>query len=270
MSSVAQAREIAARIWRGELAHPRAPLAGLHAEHAVRARLDALAHRACLAGLDLGALSEVDLLAAEPRAVLEATERAVDAALPAYYPSWTSLLEAMTPHTSPIVELLVVQSIAARQGRWVVRELELADARTARDLIAAAPGPPARFAGLVEAARAAYQAERPEEAVGLLVEADAIERSPVVLLQMAVALWRAGRIVHALHAVRSCLLEQTERFASAESLLSAARVESSLRRVVDARGVMGPGEEAGLATVAGLLSDKKPRGSWVPVRPRSA
>ncbi len=266
MSSVAQAREVAARIWRGELPHPRAALAGLHDERAVRARLDALVHRACLAGLDLGALSEVDVLAADPRAVLEATERAVDAALPAYYPSWTSLLDALSPHTAPIVELLMVQSVAARQGRWVVRELELADARTARDLIAA-PGPPARLGELVESARAAYQAERPEEAVALLVEADAIERSPTVLLQLAVALWRAGRIVHALHAVRACLLEETERFASPESLLSAARVESSLRRVVDARGAMGPSDEAGLATLAALLSDKKLRTSW---RPRSA
>lgn len=234
-------------------------------EAVVRARLHALAGRAHAGGVALGALASVDLQTAERSAILEATERAIDAAMPAYYPTTVSLMEAMTLASWVLIELLIVQSIAARQGRWPVRELELADARTARDLIAPA-GPRERLPELVAAAGDAYRADRPEVAAGLLVEADAIERSPVLLLQLAVALWRAGRIAHALHAVRACLLEEPARFPSPDSLLSAVRVESSLRRVADGRGVMGPREDGALAAINAYLTGRSSRTSWTPVR----
>lgn len=260
MGSVVQGREIAARVWRGDLPHHRGIVSGLADVSLVRARLHALVHRAQVAGHALGPLATVDVLSAEPRSILEATEQALDAVLPAYFPSWTSLIAAVDGENRALLEILIVQSVAARQARWVVRELELADARLARDL-AAPRGPVAQLAPLVESARRAYQEGRPEEAVQHLVHADAIERSPAVLLQLAVALWRAGRIAHALHTVRVCLLEDGDRFASAEALLSAARVESSLRRVADGRGVLGPEEEAGLSSIAGFSGDKK---SWAP------
>lgn len=160
----------------------------------------------------------------------------------------------------------MVQSLGARQGHWIARDEELADARLARDLYRDAPPfDRDRQNALLNGARHAYQTGRHFEAVSLLAEADRGERIAVGLLQMAVALWRAGNPSQALHVARVCLLEEPETFPTAESLLSALKVESSLRRALEGHGAASAHDVAALK----VIHDPHARASYGP-RARSA
>lgn len=250
MSSVEQARTLAARFWRGELPRRPGKLSGLNGEDKVRARLAEIAGAAECEPEVMQGLAAIDFLRASSQEISERTERLLYEALPAYFPTPHTLLDALSTWTWPLVDLIVVQSVGARQGHWLARDAEVAEARIARELFG--PGraqPAARHAEVVAAAKDAYLAGRHAEAVKLLAEADRGHRSPVALLQLSVALWRLGKLPHALIAVRMALLEEPSSFPTAESLLSAARVESSLRHATEGHAATSEADRAALKVV---------------------
>jgi len=215
---------------------PRRPgrYSSLNGEDKVRARLFQVAQTAQGDQALVDTLRGIDFLRAPADEILARSEKLIAEALPAYFPTPHTLLDALGRDTWPLIDLIVVQSIGARQGHWLVRDAELADAKIARDLHRdAGPFNPMRQAQLHAAAKTAYANARYGEAVTLLSEADRGERSAVGLLQMAVALWRAENPLHALHIIRACLLEEPDTFPNAEAYLSAAKVESSLRRSLE-------------------------------------
>lgn len=143
---------------------------------------------------------------------------------------------------SPALELLILQSIAGRQGRWAVREAEVKDAKIGRDLLRGlGPIDPLGARAKLEGAKAAYFAGSYLEASRLLADADRCERTIDGSIQLAVALWRAGSIDAAVWAIRVALLEDRHCY-DLRTLLHAHRIESSLRLLHEQHGEFGAGE----------------------------
>lgn len=232
-------------------------LGGLVSERVVRARLDAVLERAP-EGTGIRRLIPKGLFtSADPLTALEQTERAVAELHPEFFPSPWAILELID--RSPALQLLILQSIAGRQGRWAVRDAEVKDAKIGRDLLRGlGPIDPLGSAAKLEAAKTAYFAGSYLEASRLLVDADRSERTVEGSVQLAVALWRAGSIEAAVWAIRVALLEELDRF-DLKTLLHAHRIESSLRLLHEQHGGFGAGELGRMALLAEDLARPVPR-----------
>jgi hypothetical protein len=232
-------------------------LGGLVSERVVRARLDAVLERAP-EGTGIRRLIPKGLFtSADPLTALEQTERAVAELHPEFFPSPWAILELID--RSPALQLLILQSIAGRQGRWAVRDVEVKDAKIGRDLLRGlGPIDPLGSAAKLEAAKTAYFAGSYLEASRLLVDADRSERTVEGSVQLAVALWRAGSIEAAVWAIRVALLEELDRF-DLKTLLHAHRIESSLRLLHEQHGGFGAGELGRMALLAEDLARPVPR-----------
>lgn len=256
VSAVREGRGVAEQVWTGRLPRGRLRLGGLNSERVVRARLDAVLERAP-EGTGVRSLLPRGLFtSADPLTALEQTERAVEKLHPEYFPSPWAVLEEVD--RSPALELLILQSIAGRQGRWAVREAEVKDAKIGRDLLRGlGPIDPLGARAKLEGAKAAYFAGSYLEASRLLVDADRSERTIDGSVQLAVALWRAGSIDAAVWAIRVALLEDLDRY-DLKTLLHAHRIESSLRLLHEQHAEFGAGELGRMALLAEDLARPAP------------
>ncbi|MFO0723117.1 MAG: hypothetical protein U1E65_04980 [Myxococcota bacterium] len=217
-------------------------LGGLTSERVVRQRLDSILERIPLSVISRSTLPRGLFGRADPLTALEHTERAVEQAHPEYFPGPLGLMEVVD--RSLVLELLIIQSIAGRQGRWAIRDSEVEDAKIGRELLRlVGPASPDENAAKLERARAAYLSGDHAAAVRDLVDVDRHDRTPTGAVQLALALWRLGQIPQALWAIRVALLEDLDRF-ELRALHHAQCVESSLRLIAEGRAAFGPSELA--------------------------
>ena len=239
-------RRVAEEIWRGERARLSFGVGGLNSERAVRIRLGEIGGRLAVAddlsGAAADELQGIGWAKDDPLSILERTERVVELQRPEPLAGVSRLAEDPSFALHLGLQLLVTESLAGRIGRWAVRDPEVPDARLARSLFRDLAVPSAdAVAEVLESAQELYARERFDEAARRFLEADRAQRTPVGLFSAAVALWKAKRCPEALWAIRTCLLEDVQRFERPDVLLRAHMVESSLRTIVE-----GPrGEPAG-------------------------
>lgn len=161
------------------------------------------------------------------------TEALVSSVCPGRFYSAQDLFDAVDEGTEHLLQLLAVQSLAARQGVWLAREEEAEDAELALELFSRIERPnPGQFNALHACADELMRSNKNLEAAVCLIDADRIVRTTDGLFKASFALWRAGRFDAALWAIRTCLLERPDTFESTELMLKAQMIESSLRQII--------------------------------------
>jgi hypothetical protein len=204
--TVDAARVLAADVWNRARGHDSLSIRGLNSEEAVRRRLAKTARRFKKA---------IDWMRAP---MVEIGESAV-------------ALYQLDP--SEMIQLVVIQALAARLGHWMPTEHEIDDAATAHRL-AFDLGPPefGRYRNLLADARRLRKAQRYPEALQHALAADRLVRTAPNLVDAAVCLTRMGDQRGALWSIRAALLEPRPSFGDDRTFLFAERLHERLSAVL--------------------------------------
>jgi hypothetical protein len=219
VGAIEAARGIAGEVWSRCRALSRLRLRGLNSEKAVRRRLQETA----------GPIADdAEWMEAPAEELVERSEQALSMACPGAWPSADRLLHGVAGAAQVALDLVVIQSLAARMGHWRPTRHERRDAAIAyRHVAARSPGFE-EYRDLLSRARRSAKTGDHEAAVRHRFAADRLVRTAANLVDAASSLCRLGDRRAALWSLRVALLEPNASFGEPHARMFAEKLYESL------------------------------------------